>query len=357
MANIYIRGKTIWIHYSVDGKLYRKSTTLKNTKQNLKLARNKCYDIEYMIDNHIMPTDDDVVVKRRVVEKEQSEFFIVTINKLLESYISTETPSDTNTNMYRLAVKKLGEIVDINMPIDSVDEILYNTFKEYLLKNVSYETSRTYINYIRILFNYAIKTERYKKRNPFTRLKRREKKYITVIPEKYFDLILNHLKEKNIDVYRFIFFLKHTGFRLNEGLQLEWEQIKFNEKIISFTTFKDNNSNDIFPLNIENGILIKFLKSFRRESGKVFNTNKWVLKHFQKAITTINTEQKKLNKKFKEIPRYTIHDIRRTFGSKYANRLMPIELMKLMRHKEINTTLRFYVNIQMNDIAKKLNRR
>ena len=35
---------------------------------------------------------------------------------------------------------------------------------------------------------------------------------------------------------------------------------------------------------------------------------------------------------------------------------MPIELMKLMRHKDINTTLRFYVNIEMNDIAKKLNR-
>ena len=122
------------------------------------------------------------------------------------------------------------------------------------------------------------------------------------------------------------------------------------------TTFKDNNRNDIFPLNIENGILLKFLKSFRKNSGRVFEVNQWAVKNFQKAIESINTEKKKTDKKFKDIPKYTIHDIRRTFGSKYANRLMPIELMKLMRHKELSTTLRYYVNIQMTDIAEKLNR-
>jgi integrase len=37
------------------------------------------------------------------------------------------------------------------------------------------------------------------------------------------------------------------------------------------------------------------------------------------------------------------HDLRRTFGERWAARLMPVQLMELMRHKNIETTLRYYV--------------
>jgi hypothetical protein len=37
------------------------------------------------------------------------------------------------------------------------------------------------------------------------------------------------------------------------------------------------------------------------------------------------------------------HDLRRTFGERWASRLMPVQLMELMRHKNIETTLRYYV--------------
>ena len=37
------------------------------------------------------------------------------------------------------------------------------------------------------------------------------------------------------------------------------------------------------------------------------------------------------------------HDFRRAFGVRWAARLMPAELMELMRHESIETTLRFYV--------------
>ena len=39
----------------------------------------------------------------------------------------------------------------------------------------------------------------------------------------------------------------------------------------------------------------------------------------------------------------TAHDLRRSFGEKWANRLMPQQLMELMRHESIETTLRYYV--------------
>ena len=37
------------------------------------------------------------------------------------------------------------------------------------------------------------------------------------------------------------------------------------------------------------------------------------------------------------------HDLRRAFGERWASRIMPKELMELMRHKSIDTTMRFYV--------------
>ncbi len=37
------------------------------------------------------------------------------------------------------------------------------------------------------------------------------------------------------------------------------------------------------------------------------------------------------------------HDLRRAFGERWAARLMPAQLMELMRHETIETTLSFYV--------------
>lgn len=37
------------------------------------------------------------------------------------------------------------------------------------------------------------------------------------------------------------------------------------------------------------------------------------------------------------------HDLRRSFGERWAARIMPPQLMELMRHETIETTLRFYV--------------
>ena len=37
------------------------------------------------------------------------------------------------------------------------------------------------------------------------------------------------------------------------------------------------------------------------------------------------------------------HDFRRSFGERWASRVMPVVLMELMRHESMSTTLKFYV--------------
>ena len=37
------------------------------------------------------------------------------------------------------------------------------------------------------------------------------------------------------------------------------------------------------------------------------------------------------------------HDLRRSFGHRWSERIMPAQLMDLMRHEDIQTTMKFYV--------------
>jgi integrase len=45
------------------------------------------------------------------------------------------------------------------------------------------------------------------------------------------------------------------------------------------------------------------------------------------------------------------HDLRRSFGQRWAARVMPQVLMELMRHDDIQTTMKFYVGRNANDAA------
>jgi integrase len=357
-VNVYIRGNSIWCNFSIQGILYRKPFKIKNNKNNYRLALNRASELEEMLDNNIIPSDDDIIIKSVLKKPVNSEKDIVfTLDNYIKTFIESGHFSDRNKGMYNAAYKKFQEVIDTTIiQVSDVNSIHYGTFKEYLLEKLTYNSARTYIGYMSIIFSKAINAGIYKGKNPFIRLKRKDKLFIRILTDKHLDLILEHLKKDNINLYRLVYFISKTGFRLNEAVELTWEQIKWKEKMIDLYNFKDNRY-DLFPMNLENGTLIEFLSAFQKDSGKVFNVNYyWVTKPYQKAIKAINEEMKVNNKKWKDIPNYTIHDLRRTFGSKYAKRLMPLELMKLMRHKDVETTLRYYVNMEMNDIVDKLNK-
>jgi integrase len=48
------------------------------------------------------------------------------------------------------------------------------------------------------------------------------------------------------------------------------------------------------------------------------------------------------------------HDMRRSFGSRWAMKVKPALLQKLMRHASITTTMKYYVRIDSDDIAREL---
>ena len=47
----------------------------------------------------------------------------------------------------------------------------------------------------------------------------------------------------------------------------------------------------------------------------------------------------------------TAHDLRRSFGTRWALKVHPLVLKKLMRHETLDTTLRFYVDLDDSQIT------
>jgi integrase len=48
------------------------------------------------------------------------------------------------------------------------------------------------------------------------------------------------------------------------------------------------------------------------------------------------------------------HDLRRSFGSRWARRVMPQTLKDLMRHADIATTMKYYVDLNADETASDL---
>ena len=48
------------------------------------------------------------------------------------------------------------------------------------------------------------------------------------------------------------------------------------------------------------------------------------------------------------------HDLRRSFGTRWAKRVMPAVLKRLMRHAAIQTTMSFYVDLDAAEVADQL---
>jgi len=131
--------------------------------------------------------------------------------------------------------------------------------------------------------------------------------------------------------------LKCTGFK-KEALQQIWFDISFNKDILVDTTFKDNHNDELFLLNLSNGELIRYINEMQKSKidDIFFYLNAVdVLKRFQKVLYSL------------ELQKYTLNDIRRTFGSYWVVRVSQIQFIKFMRHMSIGTTLRYYNSIDI----------
>lgn len=360
---IYVRKDRdiIYVEYELDGKRYQKSTYLNNSPKNLRNVRKV---VDKIIEDGILSLDaisqrfktlnqisklaEDTGNKIKAEDIEEfdqavkmSQYLSDVINVMLEARESKKLNSD----IYRIVLDEFKNLCgeEIMLNITTKD---FQKYKQSLEdRKLAYHTIQTYIKYLYIFFNWCIENQYYNRKNPVTKMKERDKAHITIIPQEEMDIILEHLKGSK--VYNFIRFISYTGFRRNEAKYLKWQQVDFKNNVIKVITFKDNEREDVFPLNIGNGELKSILEEMYklRKGDYVFDQTMHedtMIRIFQRTLTELN------------LPKYTLHDIRRTCISRWATKLNPIELTKLARHKNVKTSMQYYINLDIEEIGNKV---
>lgn len=151
-----------------------------------------------------------------------------------------------------------------------------------------------------------------------------------------------------------------SGLRLREALILGWDEsamlsIDTRGKYPAFRIraegekgFRDR----LLPLVPDFAVFVERLSSTRK-TGRVFRLGKRRLspvtvgrvlsKVGREAKVVVNEEQGKYA---------SAHDLRRSFATRWAAEVKPFVLKELMRHESIETTLKHYVSLECDDVAK-----
>jgi integrase len=130
----------------------------------------------------------------------------------------------------------------------------------------------------------------------------------------------------------------YTGMRRNEMLDLVWEEgekpwVDFGQNRIWIpAAYNKSNADQWLPLHPE---LAAILKPRRQERGRLF---------------PLSASPREVSRKFTRLAKkaglkISLHDVRRSFGSRYAAAVPAPVLQRLMRHADIKTTLAYYTNV------------
>jgi integrase len=145
-----------------------------------------------------------------------------------------------------------------------------------------------------------------------------------------------------------------SGLRLSESLELYWDREDKLHPVLSGrypmlripAELEKGHKERLLPMAPEFVRLLEAVPESDR-TGPVFKLNRMDGKPGQankdrvsKIISKIGAKAKvKVDAK----KTASAHDLRRAFGERWSARLMPAQLMELMRHESIDTTLSFYV--------------
>lgn len=319
MSSISNRNGILHISYYRGGNHHRYSLRLKANQSGYK----KALQIKQQLDADIAK-DRLKLILFNIPERQTS---LKLSEALLEYYKIKDIPENDKGVYYsafKLLIEHTGDIY--------INDLTAQHFNKLKSTNKSEHTIHSYFNHIRIILKH------FNINNivPHTKVIDKEP---TIIPDTHFNLICGQLKENNI--HYLIKFLYHTGCRISEALVVTKKDIDFENNVLIIHNQKAHRK-DIFPLYPE---LTSLLKAYISTHGDdlLFNYNRrYVLDTFRKASDKLS------------LPKYTLHDIRRTFITKYSKILSPLELLKVSRHTDISTTLKHYINQDIQSIGNKM---
>lgn len=207
----------------------------------------------------------------------------------------------------------------------------------------SNSTFNNNLTFVRAIFNWLIDAEIIDQ-NPASKVKPLPE---NITRNKYFDDITFQRIKENApgDLLEYLLFLYHTGVRPNEAIQLRYEHINRQDKLLFIpASISKNKKDDYVPLT--DYVLTKYVNS----EGLIFpfKTN-----YYSSRFT-------KLKEKLKLDPGHNLYSIKATRAVNLANDgASPYAIMALFRHSSLEITQKYLrglgltVNREAADLVRK----
>ncbi|WP_291176665.1 site-specific integrase [Gimesia sp.] len=278
--------------------------------------------------------------------KSTAKMISITFNHV-EKYINPQSLKQLNGNSLSKLVKKLRE--------RGLKEVSIKDYLAHLHSALNWAKSVSLVNVVPEFPKLKrVRSEKAMKGRPIT-LEEFER-MLDAVP-KVIKMTGSSKEDKARVVESWKFYLRglwFSGLRLAESLELYWDRedklsLDFSGKYPMLrirAEAEKGNKDRLLPIVPE---FAEFLQQVPKEErfGPVFNPlsgfgdrNKPIAMTISKKVAKIG---KKANVKVSDDKFASAHDLRRSFGERWAQLIMPQQLMQLMRHESMETTLRFYV--------------
>lgn len=265
----------------------------------------------------------------------------INILELLEDYLKNKNLSSRTEMNYRSTIKNIIDLTQIIYLEKFTFEKIHDLKMKLKKQEKAPKTINTYIEFLRLLFNYASSKGNFKKENPCNKI---ELEKINNVRNRFLNqneikLLRNELKD-NFELLLFVELSLSTGGRLNTILNIKKKDIDLKNQTIMLENLKRNNSYYGFIGKNLKPLLVRKYKEMQDPNENFIKISRSTLQKKLKKIfdKLFNANLDKKDSK----NRVVIHSLRHSFASNLAILGVPIfTIMTLLDHKDIKQTIRY----------------
>ena len=328
---IFQRGKKLYIKYG--NKQY--STGLNASKdgwEKEELIKDGMHD-EYLRNRQMLPT-----ISKTMTAYEAFEEFL--------AHLERKSISKNTKRSYILAMKS---IVPNNCPLQI--RFIKNAVNDFIESrgDISATSTNIYLRELQIFLNWCIRKEYISTINIYSENRRNvPNKEVVPYTDDEFSYIVSEIENHNNgnsdhEFALLLQFMKNTGSRIKETLELSWDDVDFKKSIIKFPNKINKTKIDYFPIIKPIEKILKELYSLsqnRLGSDKIKKVFRWEPSSTSRLTRRLSEIEESLGIKIKG---QSFHRFRNTFSNNIIDANLPlIQVKDLMRHKDIRTTLTHY---------------
>lgn len=281
----------------------------------------------------------------------------ITITEALQLLFEREKPKEKTKKSYLLSINHFVKGIGKDKYIFQLNIHDYSSFYKYLnnrqyhipgtnvTRSISTNTKATYICYLHAFFNFLIR-EQIVKDNPIRRMKT-EKKPIEIIPKEDLELIFTTLKNTSLKYYAIFRLIYLAALRAMEVADIKTSDIDFEKRYMLIKNSKGGRDDKI-PMVKD---LEEFLRTVEMPHRSIHAGGNYLYPFitYNKLKGSWSRCMKKLNFS------YTIHQLRKTRGTEFAERKAnAFNIKEFMRHESLRTTEQYYIYINLDKAREDL---